>query len=71
MNANNDFYEQICCEFNNSSFVPMSRSLPDLHEDFADSVELPLSEDMVMSPNRAKSLIASMKPEIAKIMKKL
>ena len=23
-NANNDFYDQICCEFNNSSFVPMS-----------------------------------------------
>jgi hypothetical protein len=63
-----DFYDHVTKEFNNSNFVPLSRILPDLHDDFAESMELPLSDDYSMTPDRAKALIASMKPRIAKMV---
>jgi hypothetical protein len=65
----NDFFEEITKEFNNENFVPMSRILPDLHFEFAESVELPLSEYR-MSPEKAKAIISSMRPQIMKIIQR-
>jgi hypothetical protein len=62
-----DFYDVVTKAFNDASFIPKSRCLPDLHPEFAESYELPLYEDYLMTPERAKSLIQSMKPRIAKM----
>ena len=62
-----DFYDRFTEEFNNQSFVPMSRVLPDLHYQFAVSTKLPLT-DYLMTPDKAKALITSMKPRIARIV---
>ena len=62
-----DFYDVVVEQFNNAAFVPYSRVLPDLHEDYAVSFPLPFPNDYRMSPDRAKSLIAGIKPRIAKL----
>jgi hypothetical protein len=62
-----DFYDVVTTAFNDASFIPTSRYLPDLHPEFAERHELPLHEDYLMTPERAKSLIQSMKPRLAKI----
>ena len=54
-------------QFNDPSFAPYSRVLPDLHEDFACPIYLPFPDDYRMSPDRAKNIIATMKPKIVKI----
>jgi hypothetical protein len=64
-----DFFEQVSKEFNNAEFVPMSRIIPDLHEEFAEGVLLPLSEYR-MSPDKARAIISAMRPRIMKIMQK-
>jgi hypothetical protein len=69
-NSNNiveDFYDSISREFNNEAFTPYSRPLPDLHDDFAEAMPLPFSNDYTMTPEKAKSLIANMKPRIIRI----
>ena len=65
-NVPKDFYDVVAEQFNNTAFTPYSRLLPDLHDDFAARFTLPF-DDYVMTPARAKHLIASMKPRIAKI----
>ena len=67
MTAEPDFYDPVSEAFNDASYVPWSRLIPDLHYEFATSVALPLT-DYAMTPARAKALIASMKPKIAKIV---
>jgi hypothetical protein len=62
-----DFYEIVSDAFNDATFVPTSRCLPDLHPDFAEAIQLPLHDDYLMTPERAKSLIQSIKPRIAKM----
>jgi hypothetical protein len=62
-----DFYDVVTGQFNDPSFAPYSRVLPDLHEDFAVAICLPLPDDYRMSPDRAKNIIATMKPKILKI----
>ena len=64
-----DFFEQVSKEFNNADFVPMSRIIPDLHEEFAEGVLLPLSEYR-MSPDKGRAIISAMRPRIMKIMQK-
>jgi hypothetical protein len=65
-NIPKDFYDVVVEQFNNAAFTPYSRLLPDLHNDFEARFLLPF-DDYVMTPARAKHLIASMKPRIAKI----
>ena len=65
-NIPKDFYDVVVEQFNNAAFTPCSRLLPDLHNNFAAVFALPFDE-YVMTPARAKHLIASMKPRIAKI----
>jgi hypothetical protein len=62
-----DFYEIVSDAFNDATFVPTSRCMPDLHPDFAEAIQLPLHDDYLMTPERAKSLIQSIKPRIAKM----
>ena len=62
-----DFYDVVTEAFNDASFIPRTRCLPDLHPEFAERHELPLHDDYLMTPERAKSLIQSMKPKIAKM----
>jgi hypothetical protein len=62
-----DFYDIASDAFNDSTFVPTSRYLPELHPDFAVAIQLPLHDDYLMTPERAKSLIQSIKPRIAKM----
>jgi hypothetical protein len=59
-NIPDDFYDVVTREFNNEAFTPYSRPLPDLHDDFAEAMPLPLSSDYTMTPEKAKSLIANM-----------
>jgi hypothetical protein len=66
-NVPTDFYDEVTKVFNDASFVPLSCRLPELHEDFAESFELPLSGEFRMTPDKAKTLIATMKNRIAKI----
>ena len=66
-NAPTDFYDEVTKVFNDASFVPLSRRIPELHEDFSDHFELPLSGEFRMTPDKAKTLIATMKNRIAKI----
>jgi hypothetical protein len=42
--------------------------LPDLHDDFAEAMPLPFSSDYTMTPEKAKLLIANMKPQIVRIV---
>ena len=62
-----DFYNVVTQQFNDPSFAPYSRVLPDLHEDFACPIYLPFPDDYRMSPDRAKNIIATMRPKIVKI----
>ena len=65
--AEPNFYDRVSEAFNDASYVPSTRIIPDLHYEFATSVPLPLT-DYSMTPDRAKALLASMKPKIAKIV---
>jgi hypothetical protein len=65
--ASPDFYDVVSDAFNDTTFNPTSRCLPELHPDFIESIQLPLHDDYLMTPERAKSLIQSMKPKIAKM----
>jgi hypothetical protein len=70
-NSNNvppDFYDVVTEQFNDPSFAPNSHVLPELHEDFACPIYLPFPDDYRMSPDRAKNIIATMKPKIVKIL---
>jgi hypothetical protein len=67
-NIPDDFYDVITREFNNKVFTPYSRPLPDLHDDFAEAMPLPFSSDYTMTPEKAKSLIANMKPRMVRIV---
>ena len=62
-----DFYDAVVLLFNDSTFTPTSLSYCDLHEDFVKSYDLPKNKDYDMTIDRAKALITSMKPRIAKI----
>ena len=66
--AEPDFFDVESDLFNDPSFVPLSRYLPDLHSDYSQRFLLPLEEDYLMKPERAKALISSMKPRIAKMI---
>jgi hypothetical protein len=48
-----DFYDVVTKAFNDASFIPTSRCLPDLHPEFAERYELPLHDDYLMTPERA------------------
>jgi hypothetical protein len=67
VNIPDDFYDVVTREFNNEAFTPYSRPRPDLHDDFAEAMPLPFSNDYTMTPEKAKSLIANMKPRIVRI----
>jgi hypothetical protein len=61
-NIPDNFYDAETREFNKKAFTPYSQPLPDLHDDFAEAMPLPFSNDYTMTPEKAKSLIANMKP---------
>ena len=66
-NVQHNFYDRVCEEYNTTSFVPVSRLLPDLHPDFENAYDLPLSEEYLMTADRAKKLISMMKGRIARM----
>ena len=63
-----DFYDEISSTFKDTDFIPQSRYLPDLHSDFSDVFLLPVTTTYTMNPEKAKGVIALMKPKIAKIV---
>ena len=62
-----DFYDRVSEEFNNPDYAPTSWYLPDLYDDFAVCEELLRPEDYTMTSERAKKMIATMKPKIVKL----
>ena len=64
-----DFYDKVTGVFNDESFVPDTENLPDLYEFFAESKKLPLGK-YVMTRDKAKYLVVSVRPKLAKMVHK-
>ena len=62
-----DFYDKIAEVFNRVTFLPWTKCLPDLHEDFSTSFALPL-KDYRMSRDKAKDLLTAIRPKLAKMI---
>jgi hypothetical protein len=63
-----DFYDAVTEEFNNESFIPMSRCLPHLHDRLSEATELPLEEGVLMTREYAQKLLQKMKGPLAKLV---
>ena len=61
-----DFYDKVCELFNSINFKPQLQVIPDLHKDFANSVDLPLKE-YKLTRDKAKDLLAGSRPKLAKM----
>lgn len=61
-----DFYDVVCDVFNDEEIVFPSRRLPELHEDFAQSFPITLS-DFRLTRDKAKELIAQQRVKIIRI----
>ena len=62
-----NFYDKSAELFNNPSFLPMTKCLPDLHEDFSTSFAFPL-RDYRMTRDKAKDLLVAVRPKLAKLV---
>ena len=62
-----DFYDKAVEVFNNPEFVPETVALPDLHDDFANVISLPL-KDYRLTRDKAKDLMVSIRPRLASIV---
>ena len=53
--------------FNNHTFLPETKAVPDLHEDFQNSYVLPLKE-WNCTRDKAKDLLITIRPKISKMI---
>ena len=61
-----DFYDKISAVFNSAEFLPQTKPVPDLHEDFSRDLDLPLKEYRLTS-DKAKDLLVSIRPKLSKM----
>ena len=62
-----DFYDKVSEIFNDPEFEPHTEIILDLHEAFSTSIKLPLL-DYRMSRDKAKDLLVSIRPKLAKML---
>ena len=63
-----DFYDKIITVFNDVTFIPETKYLPNVHEYFEESKKIPLGEYR-MSRGKAKDLIVSIWPKFINIVR--
>ena len=64
-----DFYDKAAEEFNNAEFLPESKCLPDLHEHFSESLELPLG-NYIMTRDKVKDIMVTIGSNLAGMIAK-
>ena len=62
-----DFYTKVTEVFNNPDYVPVSKCLPELHDDFKESFALPLNEYR-LTRERAKDILTFSRPKLASVV---
>ena len=59
-----DFYDKATEVFNDPEYVPITKCLPDLHEDFTDPIELHLG-NYRLTRDKAKDILVGIRPKLA------
>ena len=62
-----NFYDKLVEIFNDESFQPESKRIPDLHEQFAAPIQLPLKV-YCLTRDKAKDLLVNIRPKLAKML---
>lgn len=65
-----NFHDLAVAKFNDVDYVPVTRALPDLHPDLAIAKALPKRPEYDMTEEKSKALVATMRQELLKIIRK-